>query len=1259
MYRYLLQGLSRCFSQTIPNTLPIAADKVYPIYLYFLTLKESMSNTESKVHLFRIKRNFFDEILSGRKKKEYRDPSKSNINAMARIEKDLSEGKRVLLKFVNGYLGTSPWLIVECTGVDCVDIESLEDPIVYELGEIIDKGNLSATDSKAYLNDPLTLPLELPRTQIEQVINGSRSKIQKDSNDEEQGELQAVQEFLENKQKVYLKLMEDKPSGEISLSCTVECVDAETLDVGGGYIESVKEDLANGSGSVVSYSLGNIFDHNLDQQTSSFDCKKIQAEGSLTEIDSPEINLTGAHVKYFAHELTKRSPSDDLQKFTSTLVSAQVDLNPHQIDAALFAFRSPLSKGAILADEVGLGKTIEAGILLSQKWAERKRKILIIAPATLRKQWSQELQEKFFLPSFIIEGNSFKQEAKNKPNPFKRTDEIVICSYQFAAAKQSYISQISWDLVVIDEAHKLRNVYKSSNKTANSIKKALNGVRHKILLTATPLQNTLLELYGLVSFIDPHVFGDEKSFKSQFSRTDETNFTELKARLKPLCQRTLRRQVREYVKYTNRMAILQEFYPSQEEEELYESVSEYLQRKKIYALPPSQRHLMTLILRKLLASSTRAIASTLERLIVKLQDLTKSSQSMESEEDILEKEISEDFEGFSELKDEWLEAKENKEKTEEDEDNDLEQEEPLTEQEIIEIEEEINLLMSFHSKAKSVSEDAKGKVLLMALEKGFSAIQERGAKKKALIFTESTRTQQYIKEILENSQYKDKIVLFNGSNNDKESNRIYEEWKQKYKGTDKISGSKDVDKRAALVEYFRDHAEIMIATEAAAEGVNLQFCSLIVNYDLPWNPQRIEQRIGRCHRYGQKYDVVVVNFLNKKNAADQRVYKLLSEKFQLFDGVFGSSDEVLGIIESGIDFEKTIHEICNKCRSEEQIQFEFDSLQKEMEKQIDEEMNNTKRKLLENFDEEVHEKLKINLEKSKEYLNTYERWLWLITKFYLKDYAEFNTEEKSFILRDNPFVEKEEPFERYKLGKNAESAHCYRIAHPLAQKLIESSKSQNYEKNELTFDYSSNPKKISIMESMVGKAGWLKAINFTLESPAEAEDHVILVGVTDDGAILDEDQCTRLFSLSASEKKIADIEPSDNLSQILHKLSETKAEEITKRRSSRSSSFLDEESEKLDRWEKDMEQEAKKKEEEYEDEIKSLKKQSYSDLEENFEIKKKIADLKKKKDQAYAEYRKEKEVIEERKDALLQEVKGSLKSKRKEDLIFTIKWRVI
>src|SRR6202521_2583529 len=273
-------------------------------------------------------------------------------------------------------------------------------------------------------------------------------------------------------------------------------------------------------------------------------------QGSTSEAQGGiAAGFTDFHAKFFAHDLLRRHASDSVEKLASVLADAQVDLNPHQVEAALFAFRSPFSKGAILADEVGLGKTIEAGLLLAQKWDERKRRLLVILPANLRKQWSQELEDKFYLPSVILENRTFNEAIRaGNLNPFQQ-DSIILCSFQFARSKESYLRQTPWTLVVIDEAHRWRNVYKPTSKIANAIKQAIAPFP-KVLLTATPLQNSLLELYGLVSIIDDFAFGDLDSYRKRFSRLNDDDFAELKQRLEPLCKRTLRRQVLEYVKYT-------------------------------------------------------------------------------------------------------------------------------------------------------------------------------------------------------------------------------------------------------------------------------------------------------------------------------------------------------------------------------------------------------------------------------------------------------------------------------------------------------------------------------------------------------------------------------------------------------------------------------------------------------------------------------------------------------------------------------------
>ena len=274
--------------------------------------------------------------------------------------------------------------------------------------------------------------------------------------------------------------------------------------------------------------------------------------------------------------------------------------------------------------------------------------------------------------------------------------------------------------------------------------------------------------------------------------------------------------------------------------------------------------------------------------------------------------------------------------------------------------------------------------------------------------------------------------------------------------------------RQALVDYFKEEADIMIATEAAAEGINLQFCSLVINYDLPWNPQRIEQRIGRCHRYGQKFDVVVINFLNKKNAADQRVYELLNNKFKLFEGIFGASDEVLGAISSGIDFEKRIADIYQTCRNPEEINKAFDELQSEFESSIDESFQSAKQKLLENFDEEVRENANHNI---------------------------------------------------------------YRSRHPLAKEIINRALKIDSREGFVEFNYSKSQIKISILKKFIGKSGYL-SVELLKMHAYDDEEVLLLAGHTDTGKSLSEEEIHRLFSLEANVEEDLNQIPNSSLEKL-------------------------------------------------------------------------------------------------------------------------------
>ena len=966
------------------------------------------------------------------------------------------------------------------------------------------------------------------------------------------------------------------------------------------------------------------------------------------------MQLTDYHAQYFAHDLTKRCSSDKLEKLASTFAGARVELNPHQVEAALFAFHSPLSKGALLADEVGLGKTIEAGLVIAQRWAERKRRILVITPANLRKQWLLEMQEKFFLPGKILETKSYNKAIKDGCyNPFDDKTQIVFCSYQFARRKAKEVESTQWDLVIIDEAHRLRNVYKSSNKIAKKLRDVLQS-RKKLLLTATPLQNSLLELYGLVSFIDERTFGNLKSFKEQFVSSKQTiaMFETLKHRLKPVCHRTLRHQVTAYVPFTARRSILWKFDPEYSEEHLYELVSTYLQRENLKALPSGQRSLMTLMFRKLLASSTFAIAGALINTAARLQtELDEASGTSRQLTIALE----DDYEGLAQLEEEWNEDGED--------DTD---EGGISAAERAAIAQEIDELKGFADLAKSIQENGKGRALVDTLDTAFKETMALGGAQKALIFTEFRKTQDYLLELLGQTPWHDDIVLFNGSNDDDKSKQIYREWIARHQGTELVTGSRTADMRAALVDYFRYKGKIMIATEAGAEGINLQFCSLIINYDLPWNPQRIEQRIGRCHRYGQKHDVVVVNFLNKKNAADQRVFELLSEKFKLFDGVFGTSDEVLGAIGSGVDFEKRITQIYQDCRKPEEIEAAFDALQRELSVEIDETLSKTNQKVLENFDDDVRRTLKIQAQDSKNARTHFEQRLMQLTKHMLEGQAEFTSTE-GFRLREQTVaylkqqVETGEiPTGKYELPRKSEEAHAYRLEHPLAAAVIEQAKARLLGPAEIEFDYSDREGRSFVLEPLIGQAGVMRLSKLSVQALDQLEEYLLFAVRTDAGEVLDAEISEKLMSLSGKVVRQSveiDVQKMTDLDELTQQQQGIRNREILER----NAEFFEAEVEKLYAWADDLKVVLERDIKDFDRQIKEAKRAAMGafDLQAKLAGQKHVRELERQRNQKRRALFDAQDDIDERRDNLIVDMEAQLEQRSELKTLFTIRWRVV
>lgn len=950
--------------------------------------------------------------------------------------------------------------------------------------------------------------------------------------------------------------------------------------------------------------------------------------------------LTPYHAKYYSHELSIRSASSGIERLSQSLFDAKIDLNPHQIEAALFALKNPLNKGVIMADEVGLGKTIEAGLVLCQMWAERKRRLLIICPAALRKQWAQELQDKFNLPSQVIDSKTYKILQDQSDSAPLGKDIISIMSYNYATRVEEALVAESWDLVVIDEAHKLRNAHQKSNKTGQTLKRAL-AERKKLLLTATPLQNSLMEVYGLSTIIDEHLFGDDKAFRKQYIGSNAKH-QELKQRLKGFAQRTLRKDVLEYIKYTERKPLTIRFSPEHLEQNIYEAISAFLLREDSYALPKQQRHLTGLVLRKLLASSTPAIINTLQTIKTRLEKLQQQEDSSLDLAGLVDDE---------EMGSDYQEAA--NQTTNEDED--------FIDQEMLA--EEINELSCIIEQAKQhlESDDAKAIALLDALTQGFEKMAEMGAPQKAIIFTESKRTQDYLLNFLERNGFADRLVAFSGTNNDKHAKSIYANWKQANQGSDKITGSAQVDKRTALIDHFRESADIMIATEAAAEGVNLQFCSLLINYDLPWNPQRVEQRIGRCHRYGQKFDVVVINFINENNAADQRVLELLTEKFQLFNGVFGSSDEILGKVEAGIDVEKRIFDIYNMCRSQEEIEIGFTQLQKECETAIKEKLQQTQAQLLEHFDEDIHVLLKNQLDAAEKRLGKMSRWFWDLSQYVLSDYADFASDSYHFQLKQSPTDHA--PEGNYQLIRQRDQKtvseevqhHLYRLSHPLGEWVIEQGKQTITPDAHLVFNYSLHETKLSVLKPLMNQSGYLSLSLLRVQS-VQCEEYLIFSALTDKGEALDSEVCCKLFKVNAQQENSSSM----IIPQALEDQQQRRIEAKISHSIENNNQYLEDERDKLERWADDKILAAEQALEDNKTLIKNLKREARQaqSPEAQLSAQAELKAAEKKQRQLRKGIFDIQDEIEEKRDTLIEKLEQRMRQTIETQHLFSIRWTV-
>lgn len=942
--------------------------------------------------------------------------------------------------------------------------------------------------------------------------------------------------------------------------------------------------------------------------------------------------------KWYINYLDSKHSGSTIDRISMTLFNSKIKLTPHQIDAALFAFKSPINKGVLLADEVGLGKTIEAGIIIAQLRLEKKANILIVAPASLIRQWNSELYDKFSLESQIMDRKIFNNYIrKGYSNPFDVYKGITICSYQFASSNSELIHNSNFEMVIIDEAHKLRNYYTEKSIIANNIKFATENFK-KVLLTATPIQNSIMDLYGLTSFIDDNIFGDKTIFRYNYVKNFNLEKDELRKRLKNYMHRTLRSQVTQYIKYTKRIAETFYFVQNPDEQALYTMLQDIIvnPEQHPYIIPGKHKHLLLLIMSKLMGSSIYALKGTLEIILKRLNEL-KNGKDLDLTEYLKNQELVDEIEDDELMNPESSDGK-------------------LSEQIDFEmLTNEIKYVRTMILKADSIKKESKYDALLNSLNFSFSHLKEIGANEKVLIFTESRRTQDFLYETLKNDGY-DGVLLYNGSNNDVESKKIYNEWINRPENAEKRTNNKDLNMRSAILDEFKNNGTILISTEAGSEGLNLQFCSLVINYDLPWNPQRVEQRIGRCHRFGQKFDVTVINFINSSNKVEQRIYELLSQKFLIFDEVFGASDEVLGKINNVENLEYAIANIYQNCRTTEEIDDAFDKIQEQFGDEIKSSIDKTKKDIIDNFEEDIQKYFEDTIQTAEVKINYLESIFWNLTKIVLKEYAEFNDQE--YIIN----VKNLDNYNGiYKLSsRNEDNKYIdYNFNTKLGNYVLNTARNILEDKGKIIFNISDYKYNLREVENLKNKSGLIKLCSYNIKS-FDDENYLFFSGRLDDGTYLSDDVIQKMFRVNTQEQYI-DINIDNKLNDEVEKDIKIYSNKIFNESSEKNNEYLNDEIIKINKWADDKIQAIELEVEQMREQRKELRKQSdlSSNSTDKLRIEMEISNLTDRISKKWSELSENEKVVEKKRNTMIESIKKENMKTSELNVIFTIKFEVI
>jgi superfamily II DNA or RNA helicase len=475
----------------------------------------------------------------------------------------------------------------------------------------------------------------------------------------------------------------------------------------------------------------------------------------------------------------------------------------------------------LLADEVGLGKTIEAGMLIKEYLLRGlARKVLVLTPPTLVSQWQEEMAEKFELPFVTPEHEDFREDGER----FWREQELVIASINTAKSPRYFdiITSIDYDLVVVDEAHYLRNKQTLNHRLVSAIRK-----RFIFLLSATPVQNNLLELYNLITLLQPGLLSTEAAFKKEYVKRGNLRQPNNPEKLRQLLREVMIRNTRSMVdvKLPKRFATTFYVPMMEEEKETYDDLSACI---RLFHEATTATELFTVRnLQMAAGSSPFALKESISHLITRLSGGSASGTNG-----------------------------------------------PVR-----------ATLGEIERKLAAIRTTSKGRQLLSLLQQN---------QEKKLVFVRYLKTLEYLSGLLKDNGYL--FAVF--------------------------SGAMTAREKDAAVEAFRGDVPILLSTETGGEGRNIQFCNTLINYDLPWNPMRLEQRIGRIHRIGQERDVFIFN-LCLQGSIEDYMMRILDDKINMFELVIGEIDTILGNLETDRDFSSLILDVWLRSGADEERRANF------------------------------------------------------------------------------------------------------------------------------------------------------------------------------------------------------------------------------------------------------------------------------------------------------------------------------------------------